>query len=67
MTHENIISFISTSGLAVALVIWGTFKVDKFLNNLCNKLDGYNTEFNNINLNIESLTSKISQLIEVMK
>lgn len=67
MTYENIISLVSTSGLAVALVIWGTFKVDKFLSNLCTKLDDYNIEFNTINLSIEALTSKISQLIEVMK
>lgn len=66
MTFETFLNLLSTNGLAVVLVIWGCFKVDKFLIKICACLDTYNTQLVKLDKTVLELSNVIKNL-EVFK
>jgi len=67
MGIQDFLTIISNQGVPIALVFWGTFKIDSFLKSLIKNQIDYGTQLVTINTNIEKLASQIENLIEVIK
>lgn len=66
-TFQTLIDLVQSSGLPVALVIFATIKLDKFLTALSANLTNYNEQLSSLEITIVKLTGAIDNLKEYIK
>lgn len=61
MTFENLCTAVLSIGIPGALLIYLTWRLDKFLTFLCGKLETYNKELGEISVSLRDVVEVLKQ------